>query len=272
MVGPKFIVFIAGRGNEGCIVSRIEKRGYSAMVDSINGGSKNFLKQIVAPWRGYYFEDDTLVAEKISDDLIEPFDIIIVLDKEYTPEEMNLIDSWVHNFINPYAKNTGNADSEKAEEFMKKPLKLKTTEVDAQLLARHLPTWYDLKMLETKKGMLYEVTKPHTDTPYVTLNSNFEKNGHLDFFTNLFICTSWGVCSDDIAFLKECWMRLGMHGTFNMDDLLKKRVHRCSQGESEPRVWRSYIANVAKIIDDSYPKRRIMSVSETVKKYTNNVC
>lgn len=265
---PKFIVFVVGKGLEGEIITRVEKRGYHALVDSIHGGEKVFFEQIVGQWRGYYFQENTLVAALVPQDFL-PFDFCIVFDKSQavTEEDFEFVDAWVDYFINPKAVEKGIEEKAlKAEAVLKKPVKLNVEAQDLQLLSRELPSWYDLKMKEVKKGMLYEVTKPHTDMPYVVLNWNWSKSGHLDFFTSLFVCTSWGVCSDDVAFLKQCWEKLEMAGDFDMDQLLNERVERCNKGEAEPRVWRNYIDNVDMLLSDCITKRKDAVEGGAVKR------
>lgn len=262
---PKFIVFIVGKGNEGEIVTRLETRGYVALVDSVNGGSRGFFKQIVGKWRGYYFEKETLVVDELGDEELAPFDFCIVFGQHTREKEE--IDQWVNYFINPYTENLGS--EEKAlmgESFLDKPLKLKVGHGDSGLLARNLPTWYDLKMKKTSQGMLYEVVKPYTDLPYVTLNLNFTENGHLDFFTSLFICTSWGICSDDVMFLKQCWNNLEMNGEFDLDKMLKERIDRCKKGEPEPRVWRAFLEHVENLLIEKIPKRKKVGQGGVVKR------
>lgn len=102
---------------------------------------------------------------------------------------------------------------------------------------------------------LFQVDKPNTDRPYTAVIRNFKERGFLPFFTALYVCTSWGVCSTDHQFLKHVWTHLGMekdHGEFDLPKLLKEAVDKCTPGEgkiaeSEPEVYRTDIRGVKEI-------------------------
>ena len=103
-----------------------------------------------------------------------------------------------------------------------------------------------------KDIMLVEVIKPHTDRPYTVVIREFEQRGYLPFFTALFVCTSWGVCSLDIAFLEKVWTHLNMkeqHGALDIEKRLKENIERCKPSDghipdAEPEVYRLDIMSV----------------------------
>jgi len=103
--------------------------------------------------------------------------------------------------------------------------------------------------------MLIQITKPYTDKPYTVAIRKFSDRGYLPFFTALFISTSWGVCSHDIAFLAHVWKSLGMqakYGDMNLEQRLKDDVEKCTPSEngapqSEPEVYRLTIMEVKEI-------------------------
>lgn len=103
--------------------------------------------------------------------------------------------------------------------------------------------------------MLIQITKPYTDRPYTAAIRNFSERGWLPFFTALFISSSWGVCSKDIAFLGHVWHALDMqkkYGDINLEQRLKEDVERCLPGEdsvpsSEPEVYRLTIMEVKEL-------------------------
>lgn len=102
---------------------------------------------------------------------------------------------------------------------------------------------------------LFEIVKPYTDLPYTIVVRDYGNRGYLPIFTSLFICSSWGVCSEDIGFLKELWGFLGMAGVFDIDELMKDATERCTprQGflpEPEPEVYRRNIDQVLQIFMD----------------------
>lgn len=98
--------------------------------------------------------------------------------------------------------------------------------------------------------MFYQVTKPFTDRPYTTVVREFAKNGHKRFFTNLFVCNSWGVASKDIQFLYKAWGWLEMEGELDLDVLMKEATEACNEKmEAEPEVWRAGMESVLEIFN-----------------------
>jgi len=102
---------------------------------------------------------------------------------------------------------------------------------------------------------LFQVDKPYTDRPYTAVIRNFSKRGFLPFFTALYVCTSWGVCSNDHLFLQRLWTHLNMegeHGPLNLEQRLKEDIEKCLPGEgkvpeAEPEVYRVDIMGVREI-------------------------
>jgi hypothetical protein len=110
---------------------------------------------------------------------------------------------------------------------------------------------YELENKLVNDCMFYQVTKPHVDRPYVTVVRDFSKKGHRRFFTNLFVCSSWGVCSKDIMFLKKVWEHFDMEGDMDLDDLMKEATQACKypELETEPEVWRTSLDKVLEILN-----------------------
>jgi len=99
---------------------------------------------------------------------------------------------------------------------------------------------------------LFEVKKPFTDLPYTAVIRNFKERGFLPFFTALYVCTSWGVCSTDHQFLVRLWDHLNMkskYGELDLEQRLKENIERCLPREDyvpepEPEVYRKSIMEV----------------------------
>ncbi len=110
---------------------------------------------------------------------------------------------------------------------------------------------YELETVLVNDCMFYQVIKPHVDRPYVTVVRDFTAKGHRRFFTNLFVCSSWGVCSKDILFLKKVWEHFEMEGEMDLDALMKEATEACKAPamESEPQVWRTKLENVLEIFN-----------------------
>ena len=99
---------------------------------------------------------------------------------------------------------------------------------------------------------LFEVIKPYTDKPYTAVIRGFSNRGFLPFFTALYVCTSWGVCSQDHAFLEKLWVFMNLdaqHGPLNLEKRLQEDIQRCLPREGyvpepEPEVYRMSIEEV----------------------------
>ena len=113
------------------------------------------------------------------------------------------------------------------------------------------PKEYELETRLVNDFMFYQVKKPFVDRPYTTVVRGFEKNGHKRFFTNLFVCNSWGVASKDIQFLYKAWEWFGMEGEFDLDAMMKEATDACKYPglEPEPEVWRSDLQSVLEIFN-----------------------
>jgi len=113
------------------------------------------------------------------------------------------------------------------------------------------PKEYELETKLVNDYMFYQVKKPFVDRPYTTAVREFEKNGHKRFFTNLFVCNSWGVASQDIQFLYKAWVWLGMDGDFDLDVMMKEATEACKYPglEPEPEVWRTDLQSVLEIFN-----------------------
>ena len=132
---------------------------------------------------------------------------------------------------------------------------------------------FDYFYHEKLNAMFYEVWKPFTDLPYTTVVYDFKTVGHEAFFTNLFICPSWG-CKDDLLFLNNVWKMFKLkfwtlidliddeeaipddNGVIpkitRLQEMVRTRAAHCLPGEhvllSEPSVWRKPMAEVIKQI------------------------
>jgi hypothetical protein len=96
---------------------------------------------------------------------------------------------------------------------------------------------------------LIQVEKPYCDLPYTVVIRNYSQKGRKSFFTDLFICESWGVARKDYEFLEQVWNHWGMEGVYDLDKMLHEATKRCfpqegEQPEPEPEVYRRPIENV----------------------------
>lgn len=97
---------------------------------------------------------------------------------------------------------------------------------------------------------LFEIIKPYTDKPYTCVIRDYKNRGEEPFYTALYVCTSWGVCSKDHEFLSHLWNhRMKGMGPLDLENRLKKAIENCTPREgfipdSEPEVYRLTIEEV----------------------------
>ena len=252
----KIIVFTSNPTSfkEGFIVSKFNDVGYFPLVDSVNKNNYYwFVKNFTSNYRFYNLKLDNTLFDYTVEDLSEEmyynpnFVISFNNDDELDSEDWNIL----RDYLNSIFSNTiDNLTIEKRRrinnlipliEAQKKEPETKDVEIETKL-----PDYYELRYehIVEKDAVIYEVKKPLVDLPYTTIVRNFKKNGHVPFFTNLFICPSWGVCKEDIGFLKNAWKSLLMDGEFNLESLMKAATEKCYPSsdtgfiEPEPEVYR----------------------------------
>lgn len=92
---------------------------------------------------------------------------------------------------------------------------------------------------------LAEITKPFVDRPYTVVLRNFEENGWRYLFSGIFYANSWGLCHEDLLFLRELWVKLEMKGECDLEGMLKEHTEKCTPGSKgepimcQPEVYRT---------------------------------
>lgn len=127
---------------------------------------------------------------------------------------------------------------------------------------------------EEKDKAYFEVTKPFTDRPYTSVICSYSKRGMLPFFTSLYVCSSWGICNHDHAFLNKVWTHLNLnekHGDLDLERRLKEDIAKCLPDnpdgpEAEPEVYRLNIETVLEKFNNKRQNRDFVDNTENVKK------
>lgn len=232
------------------IVAGLVTKGYAPMVDAVNKYSySHFYRNKEAVHRLYFFDFEAkAITEYVIGELKESMenapDLFIHFnhDDEITDEMWSAILEWIKYHV--FGTSTDLVST--ADEWMKPP---HTQVAELEIIAPEvLPDSYGYKeqYLESKDIMLYEVIKPNTDRPYVSVTREFSKVGHLPFYSSLFVSQSWGVSLYDISFLGKIWKHKEMDGEFKAQELYDDRVKRCIAGEKEPEVYRQKLEEVIK--------------------------
>ncbi len=204
-------------------IKDLREHGYEVFIDSIHKDDNQWIS--MNSRTAYFFK---ISGSRVCEGLEGP-DILLA------PPEMDGVEKyedWLTQILNGGYADIG------LPTYSVQELKMPELNIDQG------PKEYELKTEFVNGVMFYEVIKPHTDLPYTTVERRFEEKGHKRFFTNLFVCSSWGLCREDIAFLKRCWGWLEMDGEFELEQMMKEATQACNDGEAEPQVWRSSLKDV----------------------------
>lgn len=174
------------------------------------------------------FNDDFVVNERQWISISRYFESIIVPEAKHPDAVVGIAKELLHQFVAPA------------------PITL-PPEIPPTDSKEH----YEIYMhhAEDRDVMLIQVEKPFCDLPYTVVIRDFSSKGLHSFFTDLFICDSWGVSRKDYEFLEQLWVHWKMEGEYNLDKMLHEATKRCFPQEgqqpiAEPEVYRRPIENV----------------------------
>lgn len=252
--------------------------GYCTLVDSLHKRDYSYLFENTMNGRMFIQEEDEVYMFDRNDlrqemYLVPDFALIFGEDKEVTEADWSKIYKYLEQHLTDSMLDVNNAIE--VEGFMGKPLlEIAEPENDVAVSYRG-DDFYSLetRYLEEDDIMLYEVKKPFTDLPYTSITRNYSNKGHTPFFTDLFICNSWGVARSDVAFLKHTWGQFKMEGEFDLEELMKKATEKCLPSETnipepEPEVYRRDLLTVLDIIKEKKSRNQKI-IPDYIKNKTN---
>lgn len=247
--------------------------GYATLVDSLHKRDYNYIYRNTVNARLFVQEDENVYMftrdDLLPDMMLTPDFIIVFADDVVLSEE-----DWgrIHQYVEQHVTDSiiDMTNTMKVHEIMGKPLAMKSDllpeiEIDRGNDFYNLETRY----LEELDIMLYEVKKPFTDLPYTSVTRNYSKKGHKPFFTDLFICQSWGVARSDISFLNHTWTQFKMEGAFDLETMMAEAVAKCLPSETnipepEPEVYRRSLLDVLSILEEK-KSRNSKSIPDFIK-------
>lgn len=257
----KFTVFVTDK--EDPTIAKIIKTfgdlGYTVLVDALHIKNYKWFQENITVGRLFIFDRDELfmfTKENLDPAMIWTPDLSITFndDAEISETQWDEIHLYLKQHLTDEMIDMTN--TMKVHKLLGKPTTQKVELEDIEIKKQE-QDFYALNrcLLEKQDIMLYEVTKPFTDLPYTSVTRNYSKKGHLPFFTDLFICQSWGVARTDIAFLAEMWKELNMTGEFDLDKLLKEATEKCMPQENtlpepEPEVYRRSLQDTILILKE----------------------
>lgn len=269
----KFIVFV-DRPNtldQSKIVKTFHDLGYATYVDGIHKNDYDWFSKNVVVGRLFIYDGDIVYMfqkEKLEPSMSFTPDFVVVFnnDAEVDEEQWNSIHMYIQQHLTDDVIDMTN--TMKVHQLLGKPTSQKVELEDVPPVHHSDHYQFDSKYLEDEDIMLYQVIKPFTDLPYTSITRNYSLKGHVPFFTDLFICQSWGVARGDIAFLKHMWTQLKMDGEFDLEKLMKTATEKCYPSDSnlpepEPEVYRRNMDDVIKILQEK--KSRVRNVPDFIK-------
>lgn len=257
----KFTVYVVDKDDPTVVkvIKTFRDLGYTVLVDAIHIKNYKWFQENIVVGRLFIFDRDELfmfTKENLDPEMIWTPDFSITFndDAKISDTQWDEIHLYAKQHLTDEMIDMTN--TMKVHELLGKPTTQKVELEDIEIKKQE-QDYYALNrcFLEKQDIMLYEVTKPFTDLPYTSVTRNYSKKGHLPFFTDLFICQSWGVARADIAFLAEMWKELKMTGEFDLDKLLKEATEKCMPQENtlpepEPEVYRRSLQDTILILKE----------------------
>lgn len=226
------------------------------MVDAVHGNDIDFLQINYGKQSRFFFVDE-VVSRCLPSELgpIAPdFAIVFNEDQHISEKQWLYIERYIEKSFFPDVRVSERILHEVEQwiqPFIIPPL-LQQPEDTSNPVQNN---FYEMKthLLEKQDILLVQVNKPFCDLPYTDVIHTYSQRGLLPFFTDLFICHSWGVSRNDIGFLHNVWTHYNMEGELDLQNRLIQATERCfpKEGqlpEAEPTVYRKSIEEVIDIL------------------------
>ena len=276
MYNARFIVFASkpNTSEETKLIKTFHALGYSTFIDGKHKSDYGWLMKNIAVGKLFIYDDDEVYMfdkEQLDQNMMFTPDFALVCNDTdvISEKEWDQIHLYLKQHLTDQIIDMTN--TMKVHEMLGKPTYEKAVMNEIEPAKQQSHYSFDCKHLEDEDIMLYQVIKPFTDLPYTSVTRNYSKKGHIPFFTDLFICQSWGVARNDIAFLKFMWSELGMDGEFDLDNLMKSATESCYPSEtsipnSEPEVYRRSISDVIIILKEKIVRKSNRNIPNFIKE------
>jgi hypothetical protein len=232
------------------LVKCIQQR-FPVLVDAVHQSDVNYLQKNFNNAKFFFVSEFVSMCSPEELYTIAP-DFVVSFNDDFEINEKQ----WVE--VSRYFESMILPDFNLSEEVLREATELlgqyispAPLAVPAELQKPEMNQHYELftKHIEDRDVMLIQVEKPFCDLPYTVVIREFSKKGYNSFFTDLFICESWGVSRKDFEFLQQVWEYWQMTGEYDLDKMLREATQKCFpqegiQPEAEPEVYRRPIENV----------------------------
>lgn len=239
---------------------------FIVMIDAVHGKNKDWLKSKAGENHRFFFLSEFLSMCNAEDlDIIAPdFFISFNDDDKIEPRDWVCIERYIESLFVPSIRHPEYV-MDRATELLQQYF-VERKECPSPEEPEEVLTHYELRMehIPNQDTVLIQVEKPYCDLPYTVVIRNYDEKGLKSFFTDLFIIQSWGICNQDIQFLKQVWTHWSMEGEFDIDQMLREATERCfpregCQPDEEPEVYRKPIEDVLKTFRTEYGQKRSAS-------------
>lgn len=231
---------------------KVLNQKFVVLVDAVHGKDKDYLKEnYIKNYRFFFLSEFLSMCTSDELDYVAPdFVICFNHDENITEKDWICIERYIEIMFVPSIRHSEIVTQRAAEllqTYVKPEPKLTPEPVEPADLKSHYELF--MKHVEERDTMLVQVEKPFCDLPYTVVIRNYSEKGLKSFFTDLFICHSWGVSRKDYEFLEQVWKHWNMEGEYNLDQMLREATERCfprenAQPEAEPEVYRKPIPDV----------------------------
>lgn len=231
------------------IISKLQK--YPILVDAIHKNNPTFLKENYKTNAYFFFVSEFLSRCNPVDLSFSP-DIAVTLDTEVEEYDWICVERYLESLIFTDLEMNYDPDIlEKGKVLLEKYSSPAPLQVPPVPPPQPEVQYYDMLTHHVKDRdvMLVQIEKPYCDLPYTVVIREFSRKGFKSVFTDLFICSSWGVARKDYEFLSQLWKHWFGDEPYNLDQMLREATERCfpdknQNPEPEPEVFRRPIENV----------------------------
>lgn len=240
------------------LITNLTNLNLAPMVDSIHYWKDWFMQQFSETPHRVYYTDPFLLTGKITDinfDISGNPDFIVYTTNgdELSDDEWVDVTNWLDSKLHDPEVQVKDCRLEPATN----PTLLASppdTVYDPLVERRDAKDHYysfEYKHIGDLDLMLYSVHKPFEDEPFTVVVDEFSKNGHKQFFTDIFSAPNWGKDILNLNFLIKVWSELQLDGELTGDklnDLLAVRTEEFLPKDGicniEPQVYRKTIEDL----------------------------
>ena len=264
---PQFFCFVDKEADPkmSSVIKELWDLGYMPFVDGVHKSNQEWFKSNLkgCDYRLYWFDDENFTNGVLGDFEGDP-DLLVVFSSGLTVSgyEWELMDTLIEKVY--FKSELCDETLEEIFQIFEKPPRVEAEKKKEEVV--ELPKSYSFRSMIVGEDAFYEIVKPNTLEPYVTMVKDY-KEYPMDMFTNWFKCLSFGVSGYDAAFIYQLFRNV-VGGELDLEDEFRKRVERVVNEDDEPRIWRKKLEEVIDMYQEKGidGKRKRMEMDSMNKK------